>query len=53
MKYKITVEIDASNSLEPKNLQKVKGMVEETVIENLKIPNGVTMFVNTKVTKEG
>ena len=52
MKYKITVDIDSSEKLSAKNLQQVKSMVEKTVIENLTTPNGVDVFINTKVTKE-
>lgn len=51
MKYKITIDIDSSEKLNPKNLQQVKSMVEEVLIENLNMPNGVNIFINTKVTK--
>lgn len=52
MKYKITIDIECSASLKAVHLQKVKSMVEETVIENLAIPEGEVMFVNTKLTNE-
>lgn len=52
MKYKITIDIECSTSLRAVNLQNVRSLVEETVIENLPIPDGEVMFVNTKVTKE-
>lgn len=52
MKYRIMVEIECSKKLRAVNLQKVKSIVEETVIENLSIPKDGVMFVNTKVTNE-
>ncbi|NLI14565.1 hypothetical protein [Pelotomaculum propionicicum] len=52
MKYRITVDIDSSIKLNPKNLQQVKSLVEETVIENMKMPNGASVFINSRVTKE-
>lgn len=52
MKYKITVDIECSSSLKAVNLQKVKSLIEETVIENLPIPSGEVMFVNLKLTNE-
>jgi len=52
MHYKITIDIECSTSLKAVQLQEVKAMVEETVIENLIIPNGEVMFVNTKLTNE-
>lgn len=52
MKYKIVVEIECSEKLRAVSLQKVKSMVEETVIENLLIPKDGVMFVNTKLTNE-
>lgn len=53
MKYKITVDIDSSEKLNPSNLQTIKYMVEETVIENLEMPKDVGIFITSKVTKEG
>jgi hypothetical protein len=52
MKYRITVDIESDKKLNPSNLQQVKSMVEETVIENMKMPDGANIFVNSKVTKE-
>lgn len=52
MNYKIIIDIESSDKLNPANLQHVKSMAEEALIENLKIPNGVSVFVNSKVTKE-
>ena len=52
MHYKITIDVECSTSLKAVQLQEVKAMVEETVIENLIIPNGEVMFVNTKLTNE-
>ena len=53
MKYKITVDIGSSEKLNPRTLQTIKHMVEETVIENLEMPKGASVFVNSKVTKDG
>ena len=52
MKYKITVDIESSEKMNASNLQQVKSMVEETVIENLRMTKSAVIFVNTKVTKE-
>jgi hypothetical protein len=52
LKYKITIDIECSTSLRAVNLQNVKSLVEETVIENLPIPDGEVMFINTKLTNE-
>lgn len=52
MKYRITVDIEADKKLSPSNLQRVKSVVEETVIENMQMPGGANIFVNSKVTKE-
>lgn len=52
MKYKIVVEIESDMNLNPKNLQRVKSMAEETVIENMKMPLGACIFINSKVSKE-
>jgi len=52
MKYKISADIASSKKLSPMNLQEVKVMVEETIIENLRTPEGTTIYINMKVTKE-
>lgn len=52
MKYKITVDIESTEKLNPYNLQQVKSMVEEIVIENLNMPVCGGVYINTRVTKE-
>lgn len=52
MKIRITIDIDSNGKLNPRNLQEIKMLVEETVIENLRMPEGIKLFINSKVTKE-
>ena len=52
MKYLIAVTIESDKSLSAENLQHIKSLVEETVIENLDMPDGVSVFLGTRVTKE-
>lgn len=52
MKYLIAISIETDKAINAKNLQHVKSMAEESVIEHLAMPEGVSVFVNAKVTKQ-
>lgn len=51
MKYTITITIDSDKILKASNLQHVKTMAEEAVIENMIMQSDTNIFINSRVTK--